>query len=1782
MDNEFLKHPIHLSVIGVNLKSEKTQKHYYLKQLIIFVGNVPEIVFKEINKLDTKNPSAKLSKNKILESYYGENWTSLLGFDPYFWELVIVGSQEEDIFDITSDVEEKLGIKGPEKKSKIKKEEPKEEIVEKEETTDKIIFVRDVHVYPEDRISEFKEKIYLTTQIPIFRQHIFSMLDESEKNKIVDQVIPMRYKIIVDGNINIDIRKIFQTAVGNKILDIPVDSSLFQNREYMQIEALDYFTTLSDVYENFGIRRYYLVDVDEFIKTSKNLIKEMSTNDTYQFQLLYYGFIVKFWPMITLDVFNVYINNESDLKNSYPDLVLSQNFIGKKYEEEKKILDFKYDLLEDAQQKYKKYPDFKKYQPEFSILTEVDGKKDSIMGVAIKSATLSNVIGESVDISSQIKINVRNLFGQFNTNENVPLIRARLLVQGRIITLTKIRAPSIIENDPNDIQKIYEKIKYRLQMPYYNTILFAIRSNDKKNALGDDNYLILNIYDNGKYNIKSIWEEEIQIDFRKIYDIVEKSINPILETINKLGRSVYESVRKLNLIKRSNSEFSSLHMSIFWKMPMTSTAFEKISGLIKEDMSSQIIKPVEGLLEAGEQEAGTYNYFMSKGITEYDTKQLEKSVIVSNYYEYLSNSRVKQKWVSLFEKGRLVNIGYRTADVKIEIQGLKEKEFTNFYQYIISFLYRVEKNILNKSDIGSARSKKTDISSSNTLKLLKSRDPELYIFKRFGSEVVFSRICQKEHQPIPYLPDEYNLLDEKTKKNSVQYWNFTTKSPIFYVCPNKRYPYLNFLVGHHPKGYCLPCCKKTPPYDYELTKKGEKTEGEKMTKKEHVYDVCMQHHVYTEQDTQSGPSRYIMNYGKTIDIGRIGKLPDIIDRYLLYNLEDREILEVSDKTITGDFGFGPKTYSVNTLWKLTKNNKIFEEPAEKYKTFIENKSWSGEPEQFNAIEIIKNPSLSPDHYNRISNADLMYPILVFEPPSGSLVVLDGIHRIAKIFLDIESGSSPAANVNIKVRYVTKKQLAKSEEKPEEKPEEKDKNRKEGGGIKKPGYYLYGVPQNNINVSNIGAGYSIASALNLTFPEFIQKTINYLMMNTQVDYFKILLHGKLNQYFINTDHLITIMTRLFLDETMLLSANINEDLVKNTIRFYLWNELFIDIAKICFGKYIIILDDISVDVTGTSIKSSKVSENVDIVLPEKVIHVDDIIPSADACNAPTCQKISTSHATIEYILLIRKKKKSKSFFSPNRLYYPIFIFVPQIFFKTLNVEKKVFTYKDEIMKLIRNILLESFADSRASSSSMSSHVIGLQQEIDIKVVLQFMNYLRNNKKDCYISKILANSKNMCYALLLEIEFKTNSPLIYYFPVKYSYFNNIPSVYFKTPDNLTYEPFSRKIKNLCDYKSFKMMIEEYNTFVIEESEKQGLYKIVEEKKAMSKLNQRENRILPAYPLIKSNYLLVLLDRKKKKSKIIGIQSSNIFYYFTDVDLTKENLRKIFNNYTDEYNMFSKDIDFESIALCLKYMYYDPDIINENIQTYLSSLHAISSPETINHSKLYEAIYHKYLYNLFVLEFMSQLDQDRDDKMRELIISIISKTNFKDINNTNETKKKLGELLENFPDDLTKVQDQINLYLTTHFDKKALNQELRDFVYQFDRVTWLKLQKMSEDYYKNPENIRKAQRIQLIKYLEKIAKDIIQIGTPKFDQKSFIGNVFVPCSANLSDSQTYCSSGKNRKLLIPKEKFNEIINIFADDIVNPIKRQYLLSSILTSNIQNYFQFEKQKNEEIFIKYG
>ena len=140
-------------------------------------------------------------------------------------------------------------------------------------------------------------------------------------------------------------------------------------------------------------------------------------------------------------------------------------------------------------------------------------------------------------------------------------------------------------------------------------------------------------------------------------------------------------------------------------------------------------------------------------------------------------------------------------------------------------------------------------------------------------------------------------------------------------------------------------------------------------RKGNIYDICLSNHVYTEDDKQSGPSHYVMNYGKAIDVGRISRLPDLIDKYLVYNLEDKDIVaEEQTPAIYVDNSTGNKVnYSMAKLIRISRHNKIKQYSLDELKHILVHpiSEYSVSDNSHTVLEILDNPNLSITDHRRI-------------------------------------------------------------------------------------------------------------------------------------------------------------------------------------------------------------------------------------------------------------------------------------------------------------------------------------------------------------------------------------------------------------------------------------------------------------------------------------------------------------------------------------------------------------------------------------------------------------------------------------------------------------------------------------------------------------------------------------------------------------------------------------------------------------------------------------------------
>lgn len=92
------------------------------------------------------------------------------------------------------------------------------------------------------------------------------------------------------------------------------------------------------------------------------------------------------------------------------------------------------------------------------------------------------------------------------------------------------------------------------------------------------------------------------------------------------------------------------------------------------------------------------------------------------------------------------------------------------------------------------------------------------------------------------------------------------------------------------------------------------------------------------------------------------------------------------------------TYDVKKLWNKTKDIKTHKIYLNKIIHNLDKDLWTifinKKAKYITPNEVIKNPYLSPYDFCKIMDADLSYPIIIYDD-NGDLDVLDGLHRLAK-------------------------------------------------------------------------------------------------------------------------------------------------------------------------------------------------------------------------------------------------------------------------------------------------------------------------------------------------------------------------------------------------------------------------------------------------------------------------------------------------------------------------------------------------------------------------------------------------------------------------------------------------------------------------------------------------------------------------------------------------------------------------------------------------------------------
>lgn len=784
-----------------------------VEEKYIFVGQIDERLLAELNKFADQ----RSFNESVIVKHYGQSWKSKFslsetthggGSDDFNFD----GPETEKLFadiadQITKDQQEQKTQKTQKDQKDQKNKKDKKPI--KQEDTDifvkkqvvmKIKFVSDITVFPHDKIMEFKNKIFAVTGILPALQHLYH-----------ERFYP--YKIYENGNlVEINIKNL--STLTTKISGIPVNSYFHSMKYDIKVEALDTLTILKDLFGQ-GIYEFDLFNLADFIDPVREELIGLTKDDSYTQEILYWGFVVLYWPFFTPSTFISWLISPSSFASQYPDLWLDAKEIQNMYSLESELLN-----------------------EHVNVSSSIKDK--------IKSSIIAAIL--SVNVAGTQKISnvyIRGLFDKFELTPQIDYCMAVVSSGSKKLIMEKIYT-----NNPT---KSFADLDPHIYKSQIDTITYRLRLNDRTNEM-----IYVVFYKNGNYICRTNWREEDGNTFESIFKKVSNLVNPLITKINS-----YKDLADLTEMQIKNTRFTEINMALFWDQPITVGQFHALKSVAEEFCKA-------GIFVVKNNEINRSEYFVQKGSYVFDIDRLDKAIQTTNYYEYLSNSAIKQKWYNIFEKTHVLNIYHRSSDVRLEMTSIKEQEFEIFmnHMYILFHLF---------SNIPIADQQR--IKHDRTLLENKEQDPELYSTGRFKSSFIYSRTCQKPYQPSILTDPEYDELSKLDKKRAVRFWNYTKNIPVWYFCRQSKYPHVRFIVGEHPLGYCVPCCK--------INQVSDDPEDPKRI----IHDVCLTNHIWLGDRKNISDSRYIMTYGKIIEEDRLCRLPEETLEPLFFDLYTRGVID---------------------------------------------------------------------------------------------------------------------------------------------------------------------------------------------------------------------------------------------------------------------------------------------------------------------------------------------------------------------------------------------------------------------------------------------------------------------------------------------------------------------------------------------------------------------------------------------------------------------------------------------------------------------------------------------------------------------------------------------------------------------------------------------------------------------------------------------------------------------------------------------------------------------------
>jgi hypothetical protein len=753
----------------------------------------------------------------------------------------------------------------------------------------------DLAVYAEDTVYDLRLKLCVAAGTPLYRQHLFYYVNEE------GPVVPYRFTldgapVLADWRALAPVTGATAATDATVIAGIVVDPRYEERREGIRIEALDTFTLLSPV-PGVRITRAYYVDLETVLPPLGTAERPndglaAALRDRYQFDLLYYGGLLRYWPQLSPDACSIALAEPARLAAAYPALDPDRGALQARFEAERAVANR-------------------------ALAWRPTAAKGGRQMTAVTAATV-----RVAPDAARMRVAVRNVFDWIPTGLAVAAARARFDVDADLLAAAgAVEAPEARRGGPVPViatkrhassfgPRAAPAIDWFVgrqpsgSASRRDSVTYAVArlgpSDEEFSGAGPGQlipYAYLTVHSDGRTETTADWREDDRVGFEAVTAEIAAIVGPTVAAINAMGAAAFPIGGSLtppgrlaapaSLTNQSVAGASALTslgaitVSAFWPHALTAAAFREAKSRFRAYEKAGIIG-VRGL-----QQAGAYTFYFRKGVVAYDPRLADRAAErpgpeaeartrgapatwlgpkAQNQYTWLTDGSAAARWAAAFQ-GRTVRFHHRVTDLRVEIVGADSlAEFEVIRRYVFSFLDGLltgPDRLRTGTAAAPAAAPAATPAASHRLRRLQERDPNLFDLKKYDqSATVYSVLCQSGRQPRVYSEAELAALGAKRRAALVRYWNFTEDAPAFYECPDPKYPHLSFRAGQHPLGYCLPCCKKA-----------RAAAGSRAAL---VNEECLARRAHAEapEDKDSAAmSRHVLSYGKAVPAGRISDLP---------------------------------------------------------------------------------------------------------------------------------------------------------------------------------------------------------------------------------------------------------------------------------------------------------------------------------------------------------------------------------------------------------------------------------------------------------------------------------------------------------------------------------------------------------------------------------------------------------------------------------------------------------------------------------------------------------------------------------------------------------------------------------------------------------------------------------------------------------------------------------------------------------------------------------------------